>query len=415
MEKLQYLNHFTEEFLSKAKADTKPNLDRVLSDLCDPFNKDVFLKQRRYTRYLQRTERNILNFVNDYFKELGAKDVCFQTISDLCTILLGINYDCETTYGEPYFTITDLITKPALQPFLGSDLEKEMFTYIMKCQNNNLPFAVTNPNFIWEEFGTVMEHFLYEKIARIPDEIDEFNYLSHCLPEEPFEFAQILKELFSKVLSDFYIQFVYYKTTRENLQEEQMEQLKKEHEEALKTLEEKEKELDEMKETIHNLKDNLLELKHKNLEESQKNQKEFHKSAWELRNKYNKLVAKHNAQTEKYKNLLKRLDEEEPEEKEELEIEDIEIDMDGKYAFMIEPGHRCKTVLQNTFPNASFIDRGQKPGDVDCVIAMTSKMAHEGYKMMKEFCKNRGIPFRHCSNTNIDIVKEQIAKAMSTT
>ena len=70
--------------------------------------------------------------------------------------------------------------------------------------------------------------------------------------------------------------------------------------------------------------------------------------------------------------------------------------------------------FKETFPNSKMIYDNFKVdfSKYDFVIVITTHIDHMTYNTMKDKCKNAGTKFLHCTNTNVEKVKELIAKNM---
>lgn len=85
-----------------------------------------------------------------------------------------------------------------------------------------------------------------------------------------------------------------------------------------------------------------------------------------------------------------------------------ELDLDGKYLFIADEG-RANIVnnIIETFPNSTVSQDNfnLSAETVDMVVILSSLIDHPTYHNIKNQCKVKNIPLIHCSNTNIDIIK----------
>ncbi len=90
---------------------------------------------------------------------------------------------------------------------------------------------------------------------------------------------------------------------------------------------------------------------------------------------------------------------------------DKEIDLMGKYIFVLSESINLNQTLINTFPNAILVNNENfdlRNRNIDCVIFLTSCISHKMYFGLKNQCIKNNIPYGHCINSNIDKIKDVI-------
>ena len=382
-----------------------------LIEYYDPFERKEFLKLKRFQRYVKKAESIVLEFFNDSTEEIKKTPV--STMEELVYRLILVQDNEKAQDNDEPIALINLLSIPVIVKD-NNPLIQEVYDWILENENSDTPLIPESPDFIQQEFSLTMEHFLYEKRLYSKEEITKDTFISFGLPEYDYEIIRILYEFFSRVCADYFLYASQMKSISQKTKRKEKASLRKEIKEKEKIIQSQNEELEDLKHQIKSLKEYISNQAHIASQKEKKEEK--NKREWEYAyfKKYNKLVNKYNSLMERYQHVLSYewMEEEEPLE-DIFEKESMEVDMNGKYAFVIDPSHtRCNS-LQKEFPNATFIESDKQLGDADCVIFMTNQMAHQGYKNIKEQCKLRDIPYRHCPNTNLDMIKEQIAIALT--
>lgn len=97
-----------------------------------------------------------------------------------------------------------------------------------------------------------------------------------------------------------------------------------------------------------------------------------------------------------------------------LEDEIYECDTKLPYVFvMAEWSKDFENNLLEEFDNSVIMHASDKlPINTKLVIFVTSHLKHNMYYKMKSVCTNCGVPYIHCASTNLDIIKNEIAKVL---
>lgn len=111
----------------------------------------------------------------------------------------------------------------------------------------------------------------------------------------------------------------------------------------------------------------------------------------------------------KYTTLKSRIAEgEQIDESSEEEVGTIkEVDLNGRYLFIIGSDIKCKQSIKEEFPNAEFASKAVNivGAKYDMVVALTGCIDHHYYLAIKKQCKSHGIPFGHCQHSNLNMIK----------
>lgn len=94
-----------------------------------------------------------------------------------------------------------------------------------------------------------------------------------------------------------------------------------------------------------------------------------------------------------------------------VEIDTKDIDYDAKYVFVLKTRQPLdlENSIRSAFKNAVIVnDTKGINQSADLVILLTKWMSHSLYTGAKRVCKDNKIPYMHCPNSNIDIIKEDI-------
>ena len=94
-----------------------------------------------------------------------------------------------------------------------------------------------------------------------------------------------------------------------------------------------------------------------------------------------------------------------------LEIDTKDIDYNAKYVFVLKTRQPLdlENSIRSVFPNAMIVsDTKGINQSADLVILLTKWLSHSLYSGAKRICKDNKIPYMHCPNSNIDIIKEDI-------
>ena len=87
-----------------------------------------------------------------------------------------------------------------------------------------------------------------------------------------------------------------------------------------------------------------------------------------------------------------------------------EVDVTKRYAFIIEEESFDKESLLNIFTNSLVISTNStlNAENTDAVVFITRKISHTLYYNIKNQCKQKRIPYYHCPQQNIEIIKNYL-------
>jgi hypothetical protein len=192
------------------------------------------------------------------------------------------------------------------------------------------------------------------------------------------------------------------KTAADDFKDNKIEELNTKLNDLEKDNEEIKKENQRHKTTIGNLKSQIDSLNSAKKEEIE----EYEELNLALQRKNNKITNNYNSLLSKYEALKKQLGiSEEVDDREEI-IQ--ELDMNGRYTFIVYDDVTFKGQIRSAFPNAEFASKSKqvKYDSTDMVIMLTSHIDHSTYYDVRNKCKNLGVPAIHCEHTNIDLIKQ---------
>lgn len=260
------------------------------------------------------------------------------------------------------------------------------------------------------EMCYVVKEYLRMKSAS-DSEITKSNYSSY-VPEEISEALLLFKELIILVCND--IDRICYSNVSQSvldvLQSDLVKKLNDEYEDMDAKFKQTSSELKDANATIKRLQEQLESIDSKfqqqfesmcdSIDELERKNQKADKKYENLLEKYNRLKNK--------KNDSSKDEEEEGEEKEEKEY--IDVDMNGRYLFIIGNGATFKGIIKESFPNAEFMNDNTpiNKDTYDMVIIITSHIDHSTYFIVRDQCKNKNIPYIHCKFSNVDRIKQSM-------
>lgn len=87
-----------------------------------------------------------------------------------------------------------------------------------------------------------------------------------------------------------------------------------------------------------------------------------------------------------------------------------EVDLNGRYLFLLYDDIGCRQNIKAEFPNAEFTSKASSMSNqkYDMVIALTECIDHSNYNAAKKQCKIHGVPFAHSPYSNLEMIKTVI-------
>ena len=174
------------------------------------------------------------------------------------------------------------------------------------------------------------------------------------------------------------------------------------------TIKEQEKLITEKENVIKNLnkKIEILETREKDIKKELIEENEIlTRQNLKLKDKYNELLSKYKTlKTNSNENSLAT----ETNNDSETELKDL--DLNGRYVFVLKDATAFLQNIKDTFPNATFIESNTNlnPNAIDMVIVISSHIDHTTYYAIKNQCKTKDIPFIHCEHSNIELIKNMM-------
>ena len=379
----------------------------------NPFRKDTF-KDNRFKKFMYKIHDGIREFIR---KSTGYENVNVDTfIIENCIIAMGNQYGLLTENENikkmpasmiTNFNINDIIYDPE-HPIYES-VKEAVHYYLDKSDSMNKDWY----SFTKQRLEDCIIDYFSQLICS-KDDITLSNYFNY-FPNETNLFY-ILVDCSNRVLHDIEAYFIrkYFDKLKETI----CEDVKTKTKDLIVKLQEENNTLkSKIKEDEKNKKFILPTLKQlqKDAEEGTEATKEMYKSAiLERDREIRSLEKKYNKINDKYIKLKESLGEDV-----ETEVDDIILDCDsnGKYVFVIhDDWTQVVDNLNKEFPNSKQI--GDKDlsidDDVQLVVFMVAYLSHRLYYRIKNYCQVHNIPYIHYSSTNMDRLKTEIAKKLTT-
>lgn len=257
------------------------------------------------------------------------------------------------------------------------------------------------------EFQRVCKEIIGLK-SSLDEEITEYNFVKHTLPDAEEEYMMYYNQIIFRVCENFDT-LIMIKRRSDAAAANEMERLKAELEEKGKKLASLEKEVEEKARSIVKLR----EMQEKAIEEKNRAVKQ----AIAAYTQENADLSKKVRLMEREIETLKKepMKEQEIVKKEEKQEKKKEIDYTSlRLLFVSSDSSTFANDFKETFPNSKMVYDNFKVdfSKYDFVIVITTHIDHMTYNTMKDKCKNAGTKFLHCTNTNVEKVKELIAENM---
>lgn len=267
-------------------------------------------------------------------------------------------------------------------------------------ESNDLLKGMENLNEIIDNaFEWACDNYLYYKRVQNPL-LNESNMFFE-IPDAPEDIIMILKTVLSVVMTDFL--YALFNVNKDS-DIEVKSQVPDDGRSNLMS------EIEKLKIEIAGLKGKLAAA-NKKAEEADEKIQDAYSSCEEMislnNRKYVRLAGEYNSLSDKYKKLQNN---QENNQKENTKIEEnIEIDMNKRYVFIIENDVGLTEQIKKSFPNAVFSESENiKEMKADLVIFLTAFVSHSKYSKIKNQCKNNNIPYVHCPFSNVDMIKNAI-------
>lgn len=371
--------------------------------------------------------KDLDNRFNRYMKQF--KQQMFEAIKKANLMMISLFPDLKISSIEDYiydtlwmFAENKIMQKEEeIEPNVNQEKSESVFEKIAYNLVQPLEYAMDDETFLHlvkknrvaitklinTEFNRVCKEIIALK-SSFDEDITEYNFVKYTLPEHEEEYMMYYNQIISRVCENFDA-LIMIKRKSDATATNEIKKLKTELLEKEKKLSMMEKEIEEKTRSLNKLR----EMQEKAVEE--KNRAVKHAVV---------AYTKENADLNKKIRLMEREIEilkKEPEKKQEPIMKDgkkektKEIDYASlRLLFVSSDSSTFANDFKETFPNSKMIYDNFKVdfSKYDFVIVITTHIDHMTYNTMKDKCKNAGTKFLHCTNTNVEKVKELIVKNM---
>lgn len=371
--------------------------------------------------------KDLDNRFNRYMKQF--KQQMFEAIKKANLMMISLFPDLKISSIEDYiydtlwmFAENKIMQKEEeIEPNVNQEKSESVFEKIAYNLVQPLEYAMDDETFLHlvkknrvaitklinTEFNRVCKEIIALK-SSFDEDITEYNFVKYTLPEHEEEYMMYYNQIISRVCENFDA-LIMIKRKSDATATNEIKKLKTELLKKEKKLSMMEKEIEEKTRSLNKLR----EMQEKAVEE--KNRAVKHAVV---------AYTKENADLNKKIRLMEREIEilkKEPEKKQEPIMKEgkqektKEIDYASlRLLFVSSDSSTFANDFKETFPNSKMIYDNFKVdfSKYDFVIVITTHIDHMTYNTMKDKCKNAGTKFLHCTNTNVEKVKELIAKNM---
>lgn len=371
--------------------------------------------------------KDLDNRFNRYMKQF--KQQMFEAIKKANLMMISLFPDLKISSIEDYiydtlwmFAENKIMQKEEeIEPNVNQEKSESVFEKIAYNLVQPLEYAMDDETFLHlvkknrvaitklinTEFNRVCKEIIALK-SSFDEDITEYNFVKYTLPEHEEEYMMYYNQIISRVCENFDA-LIMIKRKSDATATNEIKKLKTELLEKEKKLSMMEKEIEEKTRSLNKLR----EMQEKAVEE--KNRAVKHAVV---------AYTKENADLNKKIRLMEREIEilkKEPEKKQEPIMKEgkqektKEIDYASlRLLFVSSDSSTFANDFKETFPNSKMIYDNFKVdfSKYDFVIVITTHIDHMTYNTMKDKCKNVGTKFLHCTNTNVEKVKELIAENM---
>ena len=365
------------------------------------------LSGKRFDRYLVKMGKAILELF-DAEKDYSDIRIYFK---DAFRDYFGIIDASENVAYKAHFS--KKIINDYCDRFFSRMKYKPLFLYVENKRELN---DIIDQLFSEESFNYIFSNICRQYIMSCmpdddEDELTEDNYFITIGSGE-----HMIATAFSLLFERFFIEFQACIGQTMNQGISQAIQAEREAE-IQKIKQEISKKIDECNKLSSKLSDTESQLKASNNKILQLNKKLTESIDERLKesNEYNDALRRENEKIRKqYKDLMRKYLESKNKEQgtisdaEQASIELPELNVNGRYAFIVYDDVTFRRSILDNFPNSIIIDSQTliDPVSIDMVVVITTHIDHATYLGMKRQCKNKNIPLVHCEHSNIDLIKQ---------
>lgn len=365
----------------------------------DSFVREDEFQNKRFGRYLKRIETQLFEFVTNntpYFNGRYKENV--TNLTDYLYISLMALMDNLDKKDKNYIVGLHIFDINQMPKIVVSNKQKEM-----------IERALAQDKLIYGLFDDIFPKVIIEYLSynvAMNKNINEINYIRETLPLSDTDMLRLLNQIFMYFIIEFehlaFFTNVYEKHLKTGVRE-----LFKDYTSAMTQNEELNTELTKYKMILENLNEELQTSKAKSKQLINEYTQELRNKNYQL-NKENEKLKKEidklkEMNREKF-SMIKREIKEENKENESLNINHLNL------LFIISDDCTFLNELQAAFPNAKITFKNYEASipKSDYVIVFTSYVNHPTYYGVKEICKQTNTKLIHCTNSNIEKIKEII-------
>lgn len=365
----------------------------------DSFVREDEFQNKRFGRYLKRIETQLFEFVTNntpYFNGRYKENV--TNLTDYLYISLMALMDNLDKKDKNYIVGLHIFDINQMPKIVVSNKQKEM-----------IERALAQDKLIYGLFDDIFPKVIIEYLSynvAMNKNINEINYIRETLPLSDTDMLRLLNQIFMYFIIEFehlaFFTNVYEKHLKTGVRE-----LFKDYTFAMTQNEELNTELTKYKMILENLNEELQTSKAKSKQLINEYTQELRNKNYQL-NKENEKLKKEidklkEMNREKF-SMIKREIKEENKENKSLNINHLNL------LFIISDDCTFLNELQAAFPNAKITFKNYEASipKSDYVIVFTSYVNHPTYYGVKEICKQTNTKLIHCTNSNIEKIKEII-------
>ena len=370
-------------------------------------------EDRRFDKYVDKVKYQLWDYIGETYNLKKSQKDKMDTISDIAYFLIyyftgGEPLDTDIVSDLEYSNVIESSFLAALHQYYVDEyfFDEGDFIDIFLCDIKNEKILF---KFVEEELRNACK--LYIAKMTIKDKTIEPDSYHKTLPLSDTDAIDMLTNIYNWVAIDIerFIQKCMGEDFFDNIEEKKIQDLKeqsnnnkKELSKANKTIRKQENTLKEKDWIIKQLTEKIEKLN----QEEKNDKKELVEENEILARQNTKLKEKYNELLSKYKDLKSQTIETSDANEVESETEIKELDMNGRYVFVLKDSFAFLENVKDTFPNATFIETNSNA--IDMVIIISSHIDHTTYYAIKGQCKTKGIPYIHCEHSNIELIKNMM-------
>lgn len=388
-------------------------IDRYFN--CFSFYEDF--EDRRFEKYVDKVKIQLWDYLTSTYSLPKQQKDKMDLISDIAYFLIyyftgGEPLDTDIVSDIEYSKVVDSSFLAALHQYYVDEYffdEGDFIDiFLSNIKNENILFK-----FVEAELRNACK--LYIAKTTIKDETVKPDSYHKTLPLTDTDAIDMLTNIYNWVAIDIerFIQKDMGEEYFDNIEEKKTNDLKEQNHNNQKELAKANKTI-RKQDTLIKEKDRIIKQLTEKIENLNQEEKDDKKELIEeneiLARQNTKLKEKYNELLSKYKDLKSQTIEISDTNEVESETEIKELDMNGRYVFVLKDSFAFLENVKDTFPNATFIETNSNlnPNAIDMVIIISSHIDHTTYYAIKNQCKTKGIQYIHCEHSNIELIKNMM-------